>query len=696
MEDSQNQESIGHPVELYSSFPLDPSKNEIRLLKLLPGEWDSTIELEMFTACLSDNPAYDALSYVWGDQSSPHKIVVSGHKMLAGSTLFCSLRRLRAHNTENPLTIWIDAICINQEDTTEKNHQVQMMGLIYAQCRECAVWLWNLDPHHTEYFGFDVSKSWKFTGDAQDFNQTWDDLLHSLTIYDENGELEPSLRDSVGNKSLSASLHCAWFIRLAADGRHLTDFPLFKPEHSTSPYHRGLTNLLVFLPSDPWFQRLWVIQEITLAPRVRLYFGSVSVPLEVMIKAHRNFPPGNMDTFFRGNINGMDFGMSIFFEVGFRKLLDLILDLVRFRESINDHKPPLLELCFTFKDRQATLAHDRVYALLGLADSDIQVDYTKDVVSIYDELSRETILGTKQLMILSFAPYFRHEPTDNAFPSWAVDFTKWQYDFMDKEGIQLWSRQLRNFNADGGVQYSASILSSSSSSSLQVSGKRFDTIKKTSRPMAQDQLEPFVKCNIDMPDTPPFVLPPEKYGLYPDILKSHPSVDPDQPYVGGGTWGNAWWRTICRDHCWGSQRDQRASDHHIETVAIVAKIDFYRATQQQPDVDLSEMLDAVSRNVSTVPFERTHGYLRPWVNNTVQRNLKDRRLFVTEKGYLGVALETISEGDAVYILPGSRVPIILRHSEAAFTVVSDAYVHGIMDGEAMPKDSEAIEQLEIV
>lgn len=41
--------------------------------------------------------------------------------------------------------LWIDAICINQATTLEKNHQVSMMGMIYSQAECVIVWLGNCD-----------------------------------------------------------------------------------------------------------------------------------------------------------------------------------------------------------------------------------------------------------------------------------------------------------------------------------------------------------------------------------------------------------------------------------------------------------------------------------------------------------------------------------------------------------------------
>ncbi|KAI0599231.1 hypothetical protein F4775DRAFT_591680 [Biscogniauxia sp. FL1348] len=76
--------------------------------------------------------------------------------------------------------------------------------------------------------------------------------------------------------------------------------------------------------------------------------------------------------------------------------------------------------------------------------------------------------------------------------------------------------------------------------------------------------------------------------------------------------------------------------------------------------------------------------LLPLLSIPKHRNFRDRRLFI----------KTISEGDTIFVLPGSPVPTIMRGQEdqkGVSTVASDAYVHGIMDGETTPRGGEGME-----
>jgi hypothetical protein len=67
-----------------------------------------------------------------------------------------------------------------------------------------------------------------------------------------------------------------------------------------------------------------------------------------------------------------------------------------------------------------------------------------------------------------------------------------------------------------------------------------------------------------------------------------------------------------------------------------------------------------------------------------------RRLIVTQKKYLGLAPEHVTPGDVVTILMGAQLPIILRGVDSHYVLIGEAYVHGIMDGEAAPKEESEV------
>lgn len=82
---------------------------------------------------------YDALSYVWGDPEETLPLSIDGHRLDVTTNLHAALSRLR--HSSFPRLLWIDAICINQRDHSEKEQQIQYMGVIYSQVNCVIVWL---------------------------------------------------------------------------------------------------------------------------------------------------------------------------------------------------------------------------------------------------------------------------------------------------------------------------------------------------------------------------------------------------------------------------------------------------------------------------------------------------------------------------------------------------------------------------
>lgn len=121
--------------------PIDSSRQQIRIIRLLPGRFDDAIEIQLAHVSLSGDaaPHYDALSYVWGQEQCPNPATVNGTPVSITSNLDTALRYFRDENDEK--TLWVDAVCINQRDNVEKGPQVQMMGQIYRKAARVLVWL---------------------------------------------------------------------------------------------------------------------------------------------------------------------------------------------------------------------------------------------------------------------------------------------------------------------------------------------------------------------------------------------------------------------------------------------------------------------------------------------------------------------------------------------------------------------------
>jgi hypothetical protein len=127
----------------YVSLPSSPAS--IRVLIILPGLPGEEINCRLEIVAIDSLPDYKALSYAWGPPLFTKTIFIKGAPFLVTENLFVALQHLR-HST-NKQTFWIDAICINQLNISERNAQVQIMTSIYSNASLVLVWLGKTDIH---------------------------------------------------------------------------------------------------------------------------------------------------------------------------------------------------------------------------------------------------------------------------------------------------------------------------------------------------------------------------------------------------------------------------------------------------------------------------------------------------------------------------------------------------------------------
>lgn len=90
---------------------------------------------------------YFALSYTWGSPENKATILLDGHEFKVTRNLEDALRSLRDCKVlpEQGL-LWVDALCINQDDLSERASEVQRMQSIYVSAVDSIVYLGSGDP----------------------------------------------------------------------------------------------------------------------------------------------------------------------------------------------------------------------------------------------------------------------------------------------------------------------------------------------------------------------------------------------------------------------------------------------------------------------------------------------------------------------------------------------------------------------
>jgi Heterokaryon incompatibility protein (HET) len=113
------------PTNDFYCEPLPDNQGHVRLLSLLPGPGKQTVCCELGQVRLYDLPEYEAISYCWGDLTDKVTIECNSVRIAVTKSFHGALRNFRY--AARPRILWADAICIDQNNSQEKTHQVQLM-----------------------------------------------------------------------------------------------------------------------------------------------------------------------------------------------------------------------------------------------------------------------------------------------------------------------------------------------------------------------------------------------------------------------------------------------------------------------------------------------------------------------------------------------------------------------------------------
>ena len=102
-----------------------------------PGQDSLEVMIEQFD--INQAPEYFALSYAWGDPAQRVQIQSNNGPLQVTPNLHAALLRIR--QKRESLRLWIDAVCIHQDDDVEKSAQIPLMGRIYSQAKFVVMWV---------------------------------------------------------------------------------------------------------------------------------------------------------------------------------------------------------------------------------------------------------------------------------------------------------------------------------------------------------------------------------------------------------------------------------------------------------------------------------------------------------------------------------------------------------------------------
>ncbi|KAK5659022.1 hypothetical protein OQA88_1109 [Cercophora sp. LCS_1] len=365
----------------FAYAPLNNQNEEIRLLTLLPGDFDEPIHCQIVTCSLKTSPTYNALSYVWGDvttASDPRNtVLLDSHSFSVTANLLSALHHLRAPATSRPVTLWVDAVCINQSDVDERSQQVAIMRDIYASAEQVIIWL------------------------GEDDEYTSDGLLNKIN---EIQRLEKTVADEDGKKRQLELMHqCADFYFTLAEVR-------------------------------PWFYRVWILQELAMARNDPLVVcGRRSVPWSTLVSVWNEIAKAVLSelgtVFFKTQDKGDQDAEAAEPERVAKTKLDVLDELLNSRRQNGGET--LQRLLILSRTSQSTNPKDRVYALLGLLSPKetsaqnsipIPIDYRKPTWEVYSDALSHIFSRGKGPHFLSgiYLPGASHP---DGLPSWVPDLS---------------------------------------------------------------------------------------------------------------------------------------------------------------------------------------------------------------------------------------------------------------------------------
>jgi hypothetical protein len=142
---TQNHNSFQHT-------PLDNTRGCIRLLEILPQVTSADpIQCRIWHSTI--NATYRCLSYVWGPERDEEIILLNGKKFRCRKNLSDFLKAACSKHSMTSEALWIDALCIDQENNFERSQQVAHMGDIYSKAAGVVVWL-GCDEKIASFFRF--------------------------------------------------------------------------------------------------------------------------------------------------------------------------------------------------------------------------------------------------------------------------------------------------------------------------------------------------------------------------------------------------------------------------------------------------------------------------------------------------------------------------------------------------------------
>ncbi|KAI1461574.1 heterokaryon incompatibility protein-domain-containing protein [Annulohypoxylon moriforme] len=340
--------------------------NEIRVLKILPGDTNTPIKCERRVASLPTVSDFETLSYVWGDFTDLVDIELDGCKVGVTKNLYALLHRLRLKSDAR--SVWIDQLCIDQNNNEEKSTQVRLMREIYSRCSSGLIW---------------------FGG-----------LRDNLTL--EDAEIVVDFFRYIGA-----------FLRTGSQEEHPK--PIFTKSKALSKrFLLALRSISYY--ECPWWLRIWTVQEAVLPRQSTIIWGPFEISWDTFLQGARTFTFTSFSKLDIISHMRPEDQWSVF----------NIFRQVKALANANNLKHDPISVMTRWRGRQATDPRDQVYALTGLNAPGLlpnteKCDYSIRPHEVYEIVTKDLIRFYGNLLPISMNPRVAHPCATPGIPGWALD-----------------------------------------------------------------------------------------------------------------------------------------------------------------------------------------------------------------------------------------------------------------------------------
>lgn len=404
-----------------------------------------------------------------------------------------------------------------------------------------------------------------------------------------------------------------------------------------------------------WFTRVWVVQELTLATRATVFCGDSFIDWDDLLAA----------------ITVQDH-LNLWLSDHERNAYVFVLERAR-KEWCSGIRRSLLSVLFRHRILDATDPRDKIFGLSALTKSELtdvqalQPDYNVNTTELYIAVAKEIIRQSSNLNLLSVPRRISGVGPTN-LPTWVPDWSNTRITAP---------LGLANYNDINELDFAASGSSMPQiefngvdSASLGIQGSCIDRVAAVGAILRLEHLPRTNYHGIRLPKCA-FVL---------DDWSRVARLWEPQPYITGESIRDVFVQTLVAESSHEAIEILRRQLDILLRNATIARW-LMRLPRCLPDW----ITDRLIYLVHAVLFYNRSDQMTLDFRIHLS-SLADRRVFRTEKGYIGLGSALAEVGDEVAVVKGAKVPMVLRTAGSQWTVQGDCFLKGVMQGEAYRED----------